>query len=131
MLATFLWFIHFLSLLTLGACIYLFAVHRNKVAMYAAVGALGLVVLTWGMAFFQRKAALCPMCKGTPLLPSGANPHEKAAKWPLLNHGVTAVLSILFAQRFTCMYCGARFDMLKPYRRGQRGNPEDDLLGPR
>jgi hypothetical protein len=125
-LAAVFWVLHFLALLILAASIVLFVQYANRVAMEAMLGALALVIITWVVAFFRRKAALCPMCKGTPLQSSGAAPHMHAAKLPGINHGLSAVLTIIFRQSFTCMYCGARFDLLKKRQRHPDG-PGGDL----
>ena len=61
----------------------------------------------------RRRSARCPLCKGSPLYDSGAVKHAKAHRMRPLNHGATAVLSILFLNRFRCMYCGTPYDMLK------------------
>ena len=51
--------------------------------------------IMWLIAFFKRRAAYCPLCKGTPLINSGALPHSRARRLFPLNHGVTATLSII------------------------------------
>lgn len=115
--AAIFWSLHFLALLTLVTCIGLFVQFQNRAALHVMLGALGLALLTWLVAYVRRKSALCPMCKGTPLLPTGAIPHLKATKFPGLNHGISAVINIVFTQHFTCMYCGSRFDLLKRHDR--------------
>jgi hypothetical protein len=82
--------------------------------------------LLWIIAFFKRRAAHCPLCKGTPLLNSGARPHAKARRFYPFNHGMTATLSIIATQRFCCMYCGSDFDLLKTpsHRREARRGDE-------
>jgi hypothetical protein len=126
-LAAIFWSLHFLALLTLGTCVVLFVQYQNRIALEVMLGALVLAIITWVVAYFRRKSALCPMCKGTPLLPSGAIPHMKATKLPLLNHGVSAVINIIFSQHFTCMYCGSRYDLLKHYRGHRHAANELDL----
>jgi hypothetical protein len=91
----------------------LFVQHPRLDTVLALIGSLGLAVASWILGYFKRRAAMCPLCNGTPLLVSGALPHVKAVRIPPFNHGVSAVLSLVFTQRFTCMYCGCRFDMLK------------------
>lgn len=104
---------HYLCLLAALTCGSMFAVNPNQQTMRALVGCLALSVVTWLIAYFRRRSAVCPLCKGTPMLHSGALPHAKAVRVPPFNHGVTAVLSTLASQQFTCMYCGCRFDLLK------------------
>ncbi len=74
----------------------------------------GFTGVAWILSFFKRRHTHCPLCKGTPLINSGALSHKKAKKIFPFNHGVTANLSIIFTQHFRCMYCGTLFDMLKP-----------------
>lgn len=83
------------------------------------LGGIGFSVVTWLIAFFKRRCAHCPLCKGTPLFNSGARPHSRATRTFPFNHGVSAILSIVATQKFRCMYCGSDFDMLKTpsYRR--------------
>ena len=66
----------------------------------------------------SRRSARCPLCKGTPYLNTGALTHRNATRLFPLNHGTSALLSSLITQRFRCMYCGTRFDLLK--RRSSR-----------
>ena len=68
---------------------------------------------SWLLAFFKRRTAHCPLCKGTPLFNSGALAHSKAIRIFPFNHGVSATLSIIATQKFCCMYCGSDFDLLK------------------
>ena len=76
--------------------------------------AIVLCAVTWFVAFLRRRSVRCPLCKGTPLLDSRASRHVKARRLPPFNHGTTAVLGVIFTQRFRCMYCGTPYDMLKP-----------------
>lgn len=84
-------------------------------------------IVTWLIASFKRRSALCPLCRGTPLINSGALAHSKAVRFPPLNHGVSAIISIIATQRFCCMYCGSSFDMLKTpsHLRGKDGDGPD------
>jgi len=76
-------------------------------------GAIVGAGLSWVLCFLKRRSARCPLCKGTPFLDTGALTHRKASRLFPLNHGTSAVLSTLFTQRFRCMYCGTRYDLLK------------------
>jgi hypothetical protein len=105
--------LHYLCLLAAATCGTLFILNPNQQTVRALVACLVLAIVSWVIAYFRRRAAVCPLCKGTPMLHSGALPHAKAVRIPPLNHGVTAVLSTLVSQQFTCMYCGCRFDLLK------------------
>jgi hypothetical protein len=87
------------------------------------IGALAFGGLMWLIAFFKRRAACCPLCKGTPLLNSGAMPHQRARRLPPFNHGVSAMLSIMVRQRFHCMYCASEYDLLKPRMRHSYPEP--------
>jgi len=90
-----------------------FILHPQRLEVVCFVISLGFSALAWLIAFFKRRSAYCPLCKGTPLINTGAFTHAKAYRLPPLNHGTTATLSIIFTQRFRCMYCGSRYDMLK------------------
>jgi len=92
----------------------MFALKRDELRSRVLIGAMFLSVFAWIWAFFKRRAARCPLCKGTPLLNSGALPHGRAVRLAPLNHGTTACLSLLFTQQFRCMYCGNLYDLLKP-----------------
>jgi DNA-directed RNA polymerase subunit RPC12/RpoP len=87
------------------------------------VGGIVFSGLLWLTAYFKRRAAKCPLCKGTPLLNSGAVPHPRARRIRPLNQGVSAMLSIMATQRFRCMYCGSDYDLLKPRSRRTYVNP--------
>ncbi|BDS08197.1 hypothetical protein NT6N_32370 [Oceaniferula spumae] len=84
--------------------------HRTA---YVIAGLLIACAFTWLFAYLMRRRATCPLCKCTPLLDNLALKHEKSFKaWPM-NYGHTAVLNIVFTQRWRCMYCGTPFDITK------------------
>lgn len=88
----------------------------SPLKLIITLGALAGSLATWLLAHLQRKNALCPLCKGTPLANTGALPQRSAQRLRPLNEGSTAVLSIIATQRFRCMYCSSNFDLLKPSR---------------
>ena len=92
-------------------------VHSATIAATAsrstAALALAASLATWLISYLRRRSARCPLCKGSPLLESGAVKHAKAYRLRPFNHGATAVLGILFLNRFRCMYCGTPYDLLK------------------
>lgn len=112
--AAFLSAIHYLSIIAWLTCLTMFAFQRNEAASKMVLYSMCLVVATWFVAFIKRRSARCPLCKGTPLLNSGALPHGKASRIPPLNHGTTATLSLICTQEYRCMYCGNLYDLLKP-----------------
>lgn len=103
----------FLSLIIVLTSIGLFVQEQSPLTVNLIVAGIGLSIITWIIAFFKRRRALCPLCKGTPLINSGARPHAKARRIYPLNHGISATLSIIATQKFCCMYCGSDFDLLK------------------
>jgi hypothetical protein len=106
----------------------LFVVDPSQLARNVILGGIGFSLVTWVIAFFKRRAAHCPLCKGTPLVNSGARPHSRAKRIFPFSHGVSATLSIIATQTFRCMYCGSDFDRLKTpsHLRGTKG---DDAAG--
>ncbi len=105
--------LHYLVLVATGTAGIIFVLRAEESAFRLALAGLGFSVLTWFIAWFKRRGAWCPLCKGTPLVESGARPHSRARRLFPLNHGVTATLSILATLSFRCMYCGSDFDLLK------------------
>lgn len=89
------------------------------------LGGIVFGIVMWVIAFFKRRAAHCPLCKGTPLINSGARAHSKAIRMFPLNQGVSAIISIIATRRFNCMYCGSTFDMLKTPSHLRGRNAED------
>ena len=125
--ATFYWGIHCMGLvvsLTALAAVFL---HPHTLAPRIMAGGLVFSGLMWLIAFFKRRAATCPLCKGTPLVNSGATPHQRARRICPFNHGVSAMLSIMATQRFRCMYCGSDYDLLKPRTRHAYEEPPRDV----
>ncbi len=114
--------LHYLGLITTTTALVLFLVEPDVLAMKMIVGGLVFSGATWLIAFFKRRSAHCPLCKGTPLINSGALAHSKATRLYPFNHGVTATLSVIATQTFRCMYCGSDFDLLKTpsYQRGKQ-----------
>lgn len=105
--------LHYLGLITTLTAFVLFFMEPSELAPKVILGGMGFSALTWLIAFFKRRVAHCPLCKGTPLINSGALAHSRATRLYPFSHGVTATLSILATQRFRCMYCGSDFDLLK------------------
>ncbi len=133
--------IHYLTIVLLLLWLVVFILKPDPVVFilksdlniaYVLVGLMAVCILTWIVAYFKRRAALCPLCKGTPLLNSGALPHATAFRFGPFNHGVSAVLTILFTHHFRCMYCGSRYDLMRQprdYRQLREGpvqSPSDD-----
>lgn len=106
-------YLHYLSLVVVAAALVLVVARQDPLSAQVLAAAVLFTGLTWFIAFFKRRGARCPLCKGTPFLDSGALVSPKAARVFPLNFGQTAILSSLFSQRFRCMYCGTRYDLLK------------------
>lgn len=85
----------------------------DAVAAYLACSGLGFSAVTWLIALLKRRAAKCPLCKGTPLINCGALAHSRAKRIYPFNHGVSAVISVIFTRKFRCMYCGSDFALIK------------------
>lgn len=112
--AVFFTLLHYLCLISLITCLVLLVAGSSKQAMVLPlVASLIASLVTWLIAFVRRRSARCPLCKGSPLIESGAVKHAKAYRLRPFNHGVTAILGILFLNRFRCMYCGTPYDLLK------------------
>ena len=112
--------IHYMGIIATLTTIAAFVIAPSRLATLVLIVCLGFTAATWLLAYFKRRVTHCPLCKGTPLLSSGALPHKNATRIFPFNHGVTATLSIIATQKFRCMYCGTGFDILKPpsHKRG-------------
>ena len=117
--------VHYLGALGTLTAFILAVKQPSQLAVSLIVGGLVFSAVTWLIAFFKRRSAHCPLCKGTPLINSGALVHSRATRIFPLNHGVSAIFSIIATQRFRCMYCGSDFDLLKhaSYRNGATETP--------
>lgn len=105
--------IHYLCLITTIATAVLLVIHPEPKAYTLLVATTAATILSWFIALLKRRATMCPLCKGTPLVESGARLHERARRLLPFSHDTSAILSILFLQRFRCMYCSADYDLLK------------------
>ncbi len=92
----------------------LFFLNANPASMRVVIGCVIFYCISGTVSFLKRRHVLCPLCKGTPLVSSRALVHSKATRIFPLDYGTSAMLILLFSQTFRCMYCGARFDLLKP-----------------
>ncbi len=106
--------IHFFGVIATLTALVAYLVEPGQLASRIFVGGVVFSALTWLLAYFKRRATFCPLCKGTPLVNSGAHTHKKAVRLYPFNHGVSATLSIIATQKFRCMYCGSDYDLLKP-----------------
>ncbi len=111
--AVFLSAMHYLGILAAATTLAVYMAEPSPLASKLLIACLGFTALTWLLAFLKRRATHCPLCKGTPLINSGALPHKKAFRIFPFNHGVSATFSIIATQKFRCMYCGTGFDILK------------------
>lgn len=105
--------LHYLGLIIIATSICLFVQEQSQLTVGMILAGAGFSIITWIIAFFKRRNARCPLCKGSPLINSGARAHSKARRIYPFNHGVSATLSIIATQKFCCMYCGSDFDLLK------------------
>jgi hypothetical protein len=105
--------LHYLCLIGLVTCAVILILNPKPASVPPLVVALIASLVTWLISYLRRRSARCPLCKGSPLLESGAVKHAKAYRLRPFNHGATAVLGILFLNRFRCMYCGTPYDLLK------------------
>jgi hypothetical protein len=117
--------VHYLGLIATATALACFFHQPSEEAMRIFVGGLIFSAISWLIAFFKRRSAYCPLCKGTPMVNSGAHVHVRARRLLPFNHGVTATLAILTTQKFRCMYCGSDFDLLKPRTRILYGDAEE------
>jgi len=111
--AVFLTLLHYLCVVGLVTCAVIFILNPKQPSVPPLIGAVVASLASWFVAFIKRRSVRCPLCKGSPLLDGGASKHSKAYRLRPLNHGTTAVLGILFVNRFRCMYCGTPYDLLK------------------
>lgn len=105
--------VHYLGILAAITTLVVFFYHPTPLATKVFMLCIGFTGFTWLLSFFWRRQTHCPLCKGTPLINSGALAHQKATRIFPFNHGVSATLSIIATQKFRCMYCGTEFDLLK------------------
>ena len=112
-IAVLLTLLHYLCVVALVTSTVIFFLNPVKDSVPPLVGSVLASAFSWLVAFLKRRSARCPLCKGSPLLDTGASKHAKAYRLKPLNYGSTAVLNILFLHRFRCMYCGTPYDLLK------------------
>lgn len=117
LVAVMFWSLHALGLVATGTALVCLIIQPSELALRLFIAGLVFSAVSWVVAYFKRRGAHCPLCRGTPLVCSGALPHARAWRIPPLNHGLCAVLSIMVTQRFRCMYCGSDYDLLKPSSR--------------
>lgn len=127
-IATFWTLLHlFCIVATLTALALFLTNHKTNPSsfyLYSVLGGLLLTFLTLVISYFKRRAARCPLCRGTPLLNSGALAHKKSQCIAPFNHGYTALLSIVFTQKMSCMYCGTNYDLLKTSSHSRRSSSD-------
>jgi hypothetical protein len=84
-------------------------------------------VITLVLSHYNRRAARCPLCIGTALINTGALTHKRSSKLGPFSEGYTSIISIAVTQKFRCMYCGTRYDLLKTPRRKQHMHHKSDV----
>ncbi|MES2657913.1 MAG: hypothetical protein V4689_04805 [Verrucomicrobiota bacterium] len=120
--------LHYMGIIATLTAFILFFYEPSQLATHVIISGMAFSAITWMIAFFKRRSAHCPLCKGTPLINSGAHAHSRATRIFPFNHGVSATLSIIATQTFRCMYCGSDFDLLKTpsHLRGSRDEDENE-----
>lgn len=120
---------HYWGAFALLLAIPLFLFNPTQLAQRTLIGCVAFYIVSGLASFLKRRKVLCPLCKGTPLLSTRAHTHPKAFRLFPLDHGTTATLALIFTQTFRCMFCGSRFDLLKPKppKPGEEPAPQDNL----
>ncbi len=117
--------LHLMSVTAAVTSLVVFISQPSILASRVFVLCLGISAATWFLAFLKRRHTHCPLCKGTPLMNSGAHVHQRAYRIFPLNHGMTGSLAVMATQKFRCMYCGTDFDLLKtPSHKLAYGEPK-------
>ncbi|MFM2171780.1 MAG: hypothetical protein RI957_2009 [Verrucomicrobiota bacterium] len=129
--AVFWTLLHLCSIAAFITCVVLFFMNlesENRGQLKLLIIATSAsAVLSLIVSNYKRRAARCPLCIGTPLMNCGALPHKRSKKITPFNEGFTAVLSIALTQKFRCMYCGTRYDLLKTSRKRKQSEHESDV----
>lgn len=113
-LAGILGLINFCGAVAILTTLVLYLTAPSQTGMKMLVGTVVFFFIASIASFLKRRNVLCPLCKGTPLVNSRARAHPKAFRVFPLDYGTSSMLSLLFTQTFRCLYCGAKFDLLKP-----------------
>lgn len=74
---------------------------------------LGGYLLTRLWSYWYTHRLHCPLCHGTVMHEKHCLKHENAKKLPPLSYATTAALQVLFTWRFSCMYCGTAYRLMK------------------
>lgn len=117
--------LHYLALIAVITLAVIFIRVGEAEVKNSFIAAVIAFAVTWLLCYVRRLNTKCPLCKGTPLLDCAAVKHTKAVRIAPLSYGTTAQISLLFTNRFRCMYCGTGFDLLKKSSivRGKPGKP--------
>ncbi len=110
----------FLSLIAgIGVCALavLSVIVRDTRYIPGLIATLVALAVLWSLNLCVRRSIKCPLCRGTPFVDTGASKDVNARDLRALNYGTSSLLSLLFIQRYWCMFCGCCFDLLKSNRR--------------
>lgn len=113
------WSLHTLSLLAMLVILIITIILRNQQSISYLLLAMGIMAVTWFITFLFRRAAKCPLCRGTPLWDNGNAKHQKAHRIRPFNYGYSAMLKLVSTQHFRCMDCGTAYDLTKKSRHGK------------
>jgi hypothetical protein len=116
--AAILGLINFCGAVAILTTLPMFILRPSPLGVRILVASVIFYFVTATASFLKRRHVLCPLCKGTPLSNTRAHVHPKAFRIFPLDYGTSSMIALLFTQTFRCMYCGARFDLLK--RRPER-----------
>ena len=87
--------LQYMGMITTLTAFILFFYEPSQLATQVIIGSMVFSAVMWLIAFFKRRSACCPLCKGTPLINSGALAHSRATRIFPFSHGVSATLSIM------------------------------------
>lgn len=125
-LTTAAFYLGLIALLTSSVAFFLVPDAFKRGAAYTLVILIPVCAFVWIVSYFKRRKATCPLCKCTPFLDNFARKHQKAFRTRPLNYGTTAVFNAVLTQRWRCMYCGTRFDILKSKKRPASMTGQED-----
>ena len=110
--AIFVWLLSVMIVVTGFISLYLMFTKDRSYGMLFLV-ALGAYLVLWTFRFLMNRSLSCQLCHGPILQSRRCRKHRDAKRYGFLGYTQSILIDATLRGRYTCMYCGTPFRLLR------------------
>lgn len=111
-IAIFMWLLSVMVVITGLVAAYLM-VTKDRSYGVLFLAALGAYLMLWLVRFAMNRSLSCQLCHGPILHSKKCRKHRDARRFGPLGYSQSLILDATMHGRYTCMYCGTPFRLLR------------------